>query len=450
MHICSIRRLNGTSKAITSLLLSDAQPCKVMSVVQQPPTGDTLASLLRTSLSSTSHNTGQLASDLDDPSSSASAQLLSFTSQSLEDLQALPSTLETANCSLENQISSLCSRHVSSFVQVEKATATLPRALDRLAEKLDLLVDEKLPSLQHSISVFDRRTQASLQAKERAQTLLEQHEATLDDLLNIPRLLMTCVRANHPIEALMLGAHIGRIAKDSQSLQSTFKSRGIILQALKEDSWIHLTKLREDLIRGLGTRGTRLPAARRYLSLLQRFHDVDDAAKDQKNKLALSSSKICATFLHSHWVLLDEGLSHISDNDDAAEHLKNQISLWREHVNDTCNIALALFGDAETARKSADKNELSPLTMISCFAYKAFERLKFILDTSIPSIDGTKSSPEEAYDSLTALFTQYSYAVTSLSRFGLDFSQMTDIRTVFEKQVYFLRQRLGVWEEDVA
>lgn len=422
--------------------------------------------------SSVSASSITVPAELEDPASTAHAQLLSLTSQSLADLRAQPAALKTAASSLDGQLSTLCARHVTSFVQVHQATRVLPSALDQLDDKLHLLINDELPALSAAVQSFSGRIEAPLAAKERARNLIEQYNASLKDLLDIPRLVTTCVRANHPIEALLLGAHIARLARTSRDKGqngnnrgegpggSTPQNRSAILDALKDECWVHLRRLREDLLRGLGSRGVRLPAARRYLSILRRFRDIDEAAgvkagasddaTEPGEALALSPSTICLSFLSSRWETVNEIGTDISDYDDAATVLASQLSRWRDTVGDTCGIASALFADTSSGTGTSEDtqafpNELSPLTLLSTFALRSLRKLEGLTQQMVSRINGSQHpSLEDAYEALSSLHMQYAYAASSLARHGLDLSFSPGIRTAFEDQARSLREQKGL------
>lgn len=397
---------------------------------------ESLADLLRAAASSPTPG-ATVPNDIDDPNSSAHAQLLALTSHSLVDLRAQPAALETAGNSLETQLSKLCSRHVGSFVRVHTATSSLPSALDRLDAQLQTLIEDDLPALSQAAHRFPQQTEEPLAAKIRARNLLDQYETSLKDLFDIPRLLMTCARANHPIEALQLGTHMAKIASSNND-----GHRSVILKALKRECWTHLIRLREDLLRGLGARGVRLPAARRYVSLLQRLRDVDEAGQggkdEEQDRLAISPSVTCLSFLRSRWVLVEELGAHETD-EDASAFLGSQISAWRDLVGDSCTIALALFSE----QIDDQKDEVSALSLISSFGYRAMAKLEQLVTRMLPQLNGSEASLQDAFESLATLHTQLSYSAASLSRQGLDFSDVSQARLVFEQQA------LRLWTKGV-
>lgn len=408
------------------------------SILKRP---DSLPALLR-AIKETSSGNVKVPDDIDDPNSTSFGQLLSLTTQSLDDLRTQPAALHTASSSLESQLSNLCSRHVSSFVRVHSASSALPRTLDRLDVQLNELIDHDLQTLSEAAQQFPKNVESSLIARNKARNLLDQYETSLKDLLDIPRLLMTCAKANHPIEALQLGIHMAKIAhKDAESGQNS-----ITVKALKEECWVYLIKLREDLLRGLGARGVRLPAARRYVSLLQRLHDIDETYRDRvregnsdTSRLAISQSAICLSFLRSRWIMIEDLGAHDSD-EQVATILSSQISSWRDLVGDTCNIAMTLFGDKgsqdDTGKSDSvdTADEPSPLSLISSFGYRSISKLEQLVSRVLPSIDGKEGSLQDAFEMLASLHMQLSYSAASLSRQGLDFSDVSGAGKAFESQ----------------
>ncbi|PWN91170.1 hypothetical protein FA10DRAFT_258601 [Acaromyces ingoldii] len=441
--------------------------------------GDALLSLL---MRGAGANEGLL--DLGGSSSSSSSSYLhSLTSKSLADLRVQPAALTTTITSLDGQLSTLCARHVDSFVQVRQASSSLPRGLDALDAKLDSLLDSAIPRLAQASQRFPSAAQPHLEAKRRAQALLKQHRSSLADVLELPALLATCVRANHPVEALQLGIHIAKLSRPADSFATAASSshsipfpgeaaRGhAVLVALRREAWQHLVVLRDDLLKGLDARGLRLPVARRYVSLLRIFSEVDheaaggpsrgDAiqAKQQRGgvppKLALSDSTICLSLLRSRYAALVSRLENATSSheeaSDAASRCSARISVWREAVNDAIGMALALFVDrpaqpasssnttsavdanADTSDGAAEEadSQLSPTMLISAFASKALHLLGASLDADVPGITSSaferhpasySKAATDVLSTFASLHTQLSYASVSLARLGLDFS----------------------------
>jgi len=374
----------------------------------------TLASLISLSAKSSNLTTPV---DLEDPSSSSYAYLLSLTSQSLLDLRNQPAALSTAKTSLNNQLSSLCSQHVPSFVQVHHATSSLPTSLISLETVLENLIERDIQALSDSAQQFTKQVERPLEAKEKAQNLIMQYDLSLKDLLDIPRLLMTCVRANHPVEALSLASHMMRVA--NQSKHST------VTGSLQLECWTHLKRLREDLLRGLGGRGLRLPAARRYVSLLRNFKEIDASNKAKgenrgkwvDERLSLSDSTICLSFLRSRSMIMGE-LESKEGGPKSVSSLLAHLSSWRDLVGDTCGMTQSLFSDSI----QADDDELEPSALISAFAHQALMTLRKVLSTAIPKILERCSSLQDEIDALSEINTHLSFSAASLSRHGLDIS----------------------------
>ncbi|UZJ54849.1 hypothetical protein CBS101457_004169 [Exobasidium rhododendri] len=374
----------------------------------------TLASLISSTASSSRLT---IPSDLADATSPSHVYLLSLTSHSLLDLQNQPAALSTAKSSLDNQLSSLCSQHVASFVQVHHATASLPTSLDSLDTVLHSLIEKDLPALSNAAQQFSKQVESPLEAKETAQNLISQYDSSLKDLLDIPRLLMTCVRANHPVEALSLGLHMMKVSNRSP--------HSSVIRSLQQECLAHLKRLREDLLRGLGNRGLRLPAAKRYVSLLRRLKDIDEAnaegnserVKETNAKLSLSDSAICLFFLRSRSASIAD-LGSEESTTKSVLNLSTYISSWRDLVGDTCGMAQSLFSDS----KNTNDDEMTPSTLISAFSHQASERLRRLLVLGIPHLLDQCSSLQDEVEILSEINTQVSYSAASLSRHGLDMS----------------------------
>lgn len=462
--------------------------------------------------------------DLSSSNSSVQSYLSSLSSLSLNTLKSQPDQLKQVSTTLESQLSDLCLKHVDSFINVHQSIQSLNpststtsatssnaiqsnhqpqsgsnQSLESISSSLSDILNNHLPNLESLSNSFKSNTSQSLVNRNKALNLKEQYSGTysssaganssdptgrsiggnggLNDLLELPRLVETCILAKHYNEALKLGIHIAKLSSSSNGNSSD--SRDPVLISLKEETWSHFYRMRNDLLENLKKPQSKLSLVRRTLTYLRKLSELDlaggshftsSSSKDQT--LGISESQLCLTFLRSRSSNLSRSLEELKNSnnqstsnrgnrskgstndqvqneskgdnqtiDRVSKHLKDYIDTWRELVSETCALGLNLFVDSNEIQPSTSiksKDEVAtPLLLISAFSNHSLSFLKSTMESNLPLLIPIPENYDSNYEyakslefsgmSLSNLFTQLSFASASFGRIGLDFGGILGI-----------------------
>lgn len=466
--------------------------------------------------------------DLDVSSPNAQSYLSSLSSLSLSTIQSQPDQFKEISTSLESQLSDLCLKHVDSFIQVHNSiqsltsnsnsnsNSNLPSStstsndhpesssststLSDISSSLSSILNSHLPNLDSLSNQFKSNTSPSLANRNKALNLKEHYSgvytssnessrggggggAGLHDLLELPRLVETCILAKHYHEALKLGVHIAKLSSDPST--SKEKAEGVyqdpVLISLKEETWNHFHRMRKDLLETLKRPEIKMSTVKRTLVYLRKLQELDVASgsRSKGSSLGIAEAQLCLVFLRSRFSNLKRSLEELTSSqtkskqargiEQITNYLKSFIDSWRESVSETCSLAMSLFVDSntssETIANSKGLNESpSPLLLISSFSAHSFTILKQVLEIEIPSLVPNPSSYSSNYDyskslelsanSLSTLFTQLSFVSANLGRIGLDFSQLLGIgiqsKVSMDNQGPFVKTLLSLFSIPIA
>ncbi|CAO1620106.1 unnamed protein product [Sympodiomycopsis kandeliae] len=388
-----------------------------------------------------------LSAEIADPSSSSAAYLASLSTQSLESLKSQPELLHSSSQKLNDQLAALCQRHISSLVEVHQSSSSLPDAIASTSSDIDALLQTSLSKLAQVTNTFSQQIEKPLSVRRRARRLIEAHNTQLADLLNIPKLIITCIRSGFHTEALQLAAHISHLADHNSRLRG-----GPVLQTLRVESWKSLGSMRDTLLESLGQKGIRQSSAKRIISNLRRLRELDeqqlgtvidsDVASGSKSiapRLGFSEDDLCLAFLRARSNVLQQSVAspieaqraagrHTSNANRpiAAAHLEAFIDVWRDGVQETVRMVPALFADAPSMR-----------SLLSAFVHLCANFLRQELKKALPKLLETLTQvgsrdpgnltskqvsfvAEETASSLMTLHTQLSFVTSALSDLGLD------------------------------
>ncbi|EST05019.1 Conserved oligomeric Golgi complex subunit 8 [Kalmanozyma brasiliensis GHG001] len=424
------------------------------------------------SLASLIHNAAQSADSpisADALSTKESASYIrSLSNFSLSDLRAQPQQLQSKSEALHQQLSELCISQTDAFIHIQQAEQEFSPFLDSLSTHLDDLITQTLPDLQKAADVFEAASKPVLAERERLQNVTDQYErGHLSDLLEIPTLIHTCVKAGQHSDAIQLAEHLvgllnslgdAHVAHDdlgasvhtsglNHGQRSTYFS--LLIEALS-----HLSTMKNDLVSSFSSPGLKLPAARRSVSILRKLNTFESQlsqiadrhvvlASAQSNLLAvslgMSENQLCLAFLkariRSFYSALDAMGSPSSFSSEA--YLRRYIDLWREEMADTLGMAFPLFIDESSSSSQARSSDTSqpdmvtPAHLLSSFATSGLVRLRDTVSVQLqvaarktdPS-SSASSSLETLAETLANIHTQLSYASVSLTRFGFDFGKL--------------------------
>ncbi|KAN0065188.1 hypothetical protein ACQY0O_001685 [Thecaphora frezii] len=403
----------------------------------------------------------------------AASYLRSLSTLSLHDLRSQPDQLDFKAKDLDRQLSDLCITQTDAFIRLYQAEQSFVPALSSLSGNLDTLLTKSLPDLESAAAAFHEASQPCLHERQRIQALADEYErGSLADLLELPKLVETCVRARHYAEALQLGDHIATLTlgafqgrhSSPQGLHSSLVAapskrstvqgsgdrsdrHGEVLISLLYETWTHLSKMKMDLVATMQRPGLQLPSAKKAASLLRKLHTLGQHI-NPLSKLSLSviasfpdlrldPSQLCLCYLRARYRLLNESLDRIvGATIDVGAYLRRYIDAWREGLTETLGIATALFSgpDDMGSVSGGSSAVLTPSYLLSAYTCTALDKLRATLEAQLPRLGHPSSafsgstknvaSVEDSASMFAAVHTQLSYTSAALSRYGLDFGPM--------------------------
>lgn len=393
----------------------------------------------------------------------------SLSNFTLPDLRTQPQQLQSKSEALHQQLSDLCISQTRAFIHIHQAEQQFGPSLDTFASHLDDLINRTLPELQAAAAAFVTTSQPVLAERERIQNVADQYEhGHLSDLLEIPPLIHTCVKAGHHSDAIQLAKHLVDLLRAAETDAATITAdaafstsrsdtthgqRNTYLSLLIEALW-HLAAMKADLISSFSKPGLKLPAALKSVAVLRSltqfeallptladWHLVD--SHDRVPLLSMSENQLCLSFLKARIRSLHSALDTMGSPSSLSSQafLRRYIDLWREELADSLGMAFALFIDdtSPTAQvrssNGAVANMVTPAYLISSFATSGLERLRETISAQLVAFAqpiqssssasyGSANSLETLAENLSYLHTQLSYASASLARFGFDFGTL--------------------------
>lgn len=374
----------------------------------------------------------QTLADLDNPTSSASAFLASLTTQTLKGVESQPQLLASSSKTLDEQLATLCQRHVASLAHVHHSTSALPAAVQSVQGNINDLIEEALPQLTQAAQAFLSQTREALAARQRANELLEAHASTLPDLLDIPDLITSCIRNGNHTEAIRLAAHIAKLARNDSALGG-----GPILQSLKVRSWVSLQELRDQLLESLQSRSLSLSSAKRIITSLRGLKDLDESSSSSSKRappLMLTEPQLCLAFLRARATLLRHTLSTpssvtktVTSATPSISHLAAYVDVWRQGVTETCSMAQTLFSGLDVLPQLLAAFLRKHTRLLEVEVEREVRKLvEQVVSSNNAHASSSSSSSQlsrqidDLASSLLSLHSQLSYAVAALGRLGGD------------------------------
>lgn len=302
----------------------------------------------------------------------------------------------------------------------ERATFTASKAgtvLDELPDVAAAADDlaARMPRLD-ALTAFDKDRLASLSRARRRAAILTRNERRLQDLLDIPELVKTCVLNGYYSEATSLAAHLGRIRARHPHSRTVAR--------LVQEVDTHLDRMTLQLLNLLNT-PLKLAVAIKVVGLLNRTN-------------AFTEDELRYLFLKGRYDALAEVLEGLEGLRDAPERfVKKHVEIFREQIfavitqyesifdrplpsstpaSSASSSAPAGAGTApangatgEVAGESAFRHNLLPH-----FCQRVVADLMAVLSEGVPELDGAAGR--------ATVLTQTLYAAQSLARAGCDFT----------------------------
>ena len=249
--------------------------------------------------------------------------------------------------------------------------------------------------LSRACDAFDKHAGPALKRRAKIGEALE-HVDRLGDILELPRLVATCVRAGHWAEALDLAQRADELELRARASDLTGSAR--LLRKVKDEIVREIVGLRARVLETLRERTLKLPAAMRSIAILRRLGD----GKDNEPTLRLIFLAARADCLSGQLDQLQAG-AHGDADEDRVRFVKRWIEIWRDVVGDTAAIYADVFGPSGA----------KAMVALHTFLQHALSRLLAMLQSHLPHITPVSS--------LSALLTQLSYCAAAFGRHGLDF-----------------------------
>ncbi|SNX85007.1 uncharacterized protein MEPE_03716 [Melanopsichium pennsylvanicum] len=386
-----------------------------------------------------------------------STYIHSLSNFSLADLRLQPQQLQSKSDDLHHQLSQLCVSQTDAFIRIHHAEQQFSPSLTTLATHLDHLLNNLLPNLQTAAQNFVSASQPVLAERHKLHNVADQYErGHLSDLLDIPPLVHTCVKAGHYAEAIQLTQHLISLLQPSDHTISTSPNttnhgqRNTFLSLLLE-SLSHLATIKADLISSFHKPGLKLPSARKSVIVLRKLNSLQDQLGSIPDwtqilaaphvqplvpQLALTQTHICLAFLKARIKSFSTALDAIGapSTFSSQAYLTRYIDLWRQETNDTLGMAFSLFIDdappADQPQTSTNqRNEMvNPAYLISSFAISGLEKLRttieFHLNTAAQRTISSPHTLEILAETYANVHTQLSYASAAMTRFGFEFGSL--------------------------
>ena len=374
------------------------------------------------------------------------AYIRSLSNLSLTDLKSQPQQLQNKSEALHQQLSELCISQTDAFIHIHQAEQQFGPSLTTLATNLDDLVTHTLPQLHAAADAFKASSQPVLAERERVHNLADQYErGHLSDLLDIPPLVHTCVKAGHHLEAIQLSEHLANLLRSSQAASAPFATRGQrnTYLSLLIETLVHLAAMKADLISSFSKPGLKLPAALKSVSVLRKLSRFESLLADLPDwhlvhtshapvpHLSMSENQLCLAFLKARICSFHSALDSMGSTSSSSDaYLRKYIDLWRDEMADTLGMACSLFTDDPPSRSNVQDNYVTPSYLVSSFAISGLQRLRNTVSVQLiasahrvqsSSLTSPTANLETLAETFANIHTQLSYASASLSRFGLDF-----------------------------
>ena len=302
-----------------------------------------------------------------------------LTSLPLHSLVQEPALISAESSTVESELINLCYREYPTFLSVHKCSAAVSNAFDDFRHSLDGLLDS-VPSLEEECLAFSHRTVALSSLRHRS-VLVQEHQDKLLDLLELPRLMETCVRNGYYHEAMELRAH----AKD---LYSRYPDVRLVADVNVEVDGVQQLMLAQMF--SLLREPIKLQMSIKTVGLLRRLKVLDEPS-------------LLLAFLNGRLHNFQNQLVQIErDRVEPVRYLRRYIDLFRENVYEIVTQCCALFEDID---------------ILVSFANQCVNDLAQLVASYIPRIANDSAS-------MSSILIQLGYCSLSFARIGLDFGAL--------------------------
>lgn len=315
-------------------------------------------------------------------------------------LTAEPASLSQQSHQVDTELSNLCFRSFPTLLQSYKSTKSLSTAFNHLEHELAAFV-ESSASLNIACRSFESNTKHTMLDRSNISSVLGQLDS-VGDLLDLPRLVSTCVGAGYWSEALDLSQRAKDLTRLSET-EGNQKAQGI-MRRVEEHVEAEMVSLKMRVLEQLRNKSLKLPGAVRAINLLRRLSSSLDADADEP--------RFQIILLASRWDCLHFQLdalyasSDLHSDDDRLRLIRRTIEIWREVIGDAAGMYAELFLLHATTPQA--KRPLNG------FLHLALDKLLQLLRTHIPHVHSGSS--------LSTILTQITYCSNAFAtKFGFEF-----------------------------
>lgn len=321
-----------------------------------------------------------------------SASYLSYlTSLSLSQIHAQSNTLNAEHTSVNQSLTALALRESQAF---SSSSAQSLEALPEITEKVETLVS-MMPSLDEA-ATFDSHKLQRLSAHRKEAALLGRNESRLQEILDIPGLVRTCVLKGHYSEATELNLHLSRI--------QARHPRSRLLQSVLQETQESMQRMTLQLLVLLNS-PLKLAMAIKIVGLLRRSGHFQDR-------------ELKYLFLKGRYDALIEAWSEIETLQSTPEkYVKRYVEIFRDQAFAIITQYNSIFpndkSDQQDIDHTGDTDDAFVDNLLPSFTQRIVQDLCGMLKTWIVQVE---SGPTK-----TTLLTQIIYTSQSLARVDCEF-----------------------------
>lgn len=377
-------------------------------------------------------------------SSSSTAYLSRLANLPMPVLLAEPETLKASSSGLDVELGQLCFREYRTFILAHEASSAIETSFDKLDRSLQGLLGST-SSLEKASRAFAQRVEEVLEERRELDGVLE-NLGKVEELLEVPRLVGTCVRVGNWNEAVELWSRVRELERRTRAAGQGEK----VARAVREEVDGAMRELRGRIVQGLRARELKLLTAVRSIAVLRRLHlastDPSSCAEGVPPIPSFDEPELRLAFLASRWDALHSHLTQLSlasglrSDDDGAKlvlpafddpstnadervkFVRKWVETWRDVTGEAVATYSEIFLDGVTkpSRPSAPltsttsglrlEDALTPLTSFTGHALTILLRFLSVQTSQLTSVG-----------SLASVLTQLSFCAVAFGKSGHDF-----------------------------
>lgn len=319
-------------------------------------------------------------------SKTSSSYLAYLTSINLDQINAQNVTLSSELQSINQSLTALALRESQSF---SASTADILEPLSSILSTVSSL-EEAIPSIDKAATFNKARLHEISQSRKEA-ALLSRNENRLQELLDLPGMIKSCVAHGHYTEATDLSLHLQRVQARHPG--------SVLLKTLVEESTGHMQRMALQLLTLLNT-PLKLAMALKVVGFLRR------TGLFQEEELRF-------LFLKGRYDALLESWSALDDLKEAPDrYVKKYVEVFREQVFAIITQYSSIFPSREDGETDGEEDAFQH-NLLPQFTQTVILKLQEVLEDNVPRIESQATK--------NTLLTQILYTSQSLARVGCEF-----------------------------